>query len=219
MNTLKIKLNLKVQISGQNCSSLPTTNTKLSSAINSATTSAFEFPILSEKSQSKKECTHILNDIFLSGYKYSLDYDYLIENNFTHIINCAAGSKRFTSIYYDEFKYLALDVKDEPGMEIESAVREVIEFIEQADSECKHRRILIHCFEGISRGPTLLISYLMWKYQMGKDEAITYVKEKRPCVDINLGFMCQLELLANQNSKSREEAKDAKMTQTLCSSY
>jgi hypothetical protein len=33
----------------------------------------------------------------------------------------------------------------------------------------------------------------MWKYKYTKDKAIEKIKEKRKCIDINLGFMVQLE--------------------------
>jgi hypothetical protein len=38
----------------------------------------------------------------------------------------------------------------------------------------------------------------MWKYNLEKETAINLIKEKRACVDINLGFMVQLEKLRNK---------------------
>jgi hypothetical protein len=35
----------------------------------------------------------------------------------------------------------------------------------------------------------------MWKYGMDSKDAINFVKERRKCIDINLGFMFQLENL------------------------
>jgi serine/threonine/tyrosine-interacting protein len=154
-----------------------------------------ECPTHVETTKAKNECSHILNDIYLSGYQYSHDYEYLKKNGFTHIINCAAGSKRFKSYFYDDIKYLVLDIQDDPGVELEDAIKKVIDFIEKATAETRNRKILIHCSEGISRGPTLLTSYMMWKYNMDKESALYMVKEKRACVDINFGFMCQLDKL------------------------
>ena len=176
MKTLSLKLSLKIP------------------------TSPVDSFILSDRSLSKNECSFIIDDIYISGYQYSLNYDYLKQNKFTHIINCAAGSRRFKPTFYEDFHYLALDIKDDPGVNIEKAVEQVINFIESASQDYKDRKILIHCFEGISRGPTVLSSYLMWKYNFDKDTAVDLIKEKRACVEINLGFMCQLEKL-NKNTK------------------
>ena len=41
----------------------------------------------------------------------------------------------------------------------------------------------------------LVCAYLMWKYGMDSKDAINFVKERRKCIDINLGFMFQLENL------------------------
>lgn len=148
------------------------------------------------KPESKRECNHIIDDIYLSGFEYSLDYDFLKKNNFTHIINCAVRSKRFKTTCYDDFEYLKLDILDEPGYDIELFVQEVINFIEKAGKNNNKRKILIHCYEGVSRGPTLLTSYIMWKYGLNKDKALELIKEKRNCVDINLGFLYQLERIS-----------------------
>lgn len=150
----------------------------------------------------KNQCTNIIDDIYVSGYQYSLDYEFLNKNNFTHIINCAVRSKRFTSGFFEEFKYLTLDVKDDPSFDLINSIKSVIEFIETATLENPKRKILIHCFEGVSRAPTMLCAYIMWKYKYDKDTAIQFVKEKRSCVEINLGFLFQLDSLRESLSDS-----------------
>ena len=51
------------------------------------------------------DCSHIIENIYISGFRPTLDYSFLISNNFTHIINCAGGSKTFFLLYFKEFKY------------------------------------------------------------------------------------------------------------------
>jgi protein-tyrosine phosphatase len=140
----------------------------------------------------KNDCHHIINEIYLSGYKSANDYNYLKTNKFTHIINCATASKNFTPILYEDFTYLTLDINDEPGFDIIYYIYQCIDFIENADN-VNNRKILIHCYEGVSRAPTLLSSYLVWKYNYEIDFVISLIKEKRKCVDINLGFLFQLD--------------------------
>jgi hypothetical protein len=65
-------------------------------------------------------------------------------------------------------------------------------FIEKSQST--KQAVLIHCHMGISRSATILIAYLMWKYEMPHFIALDYVRNKRPIVNPNGGFMQQLQL-------------------------
>lgn len=46
---------------------------------------------------------------------------------------------------------------------------------------------------GVSRSPTIVLAYLMHRYKMTTEDAIAYVKKKRPHIDPNEGFMKQLK--------------------------
>ena len=46
---------------------------------------------------------------------------------------------------------------------------------------------------GISRSPTIVISYLMYKEKMKFEEAYDFVKEKRKVISPNSGFQEQLK--------------------------
>ena len=141
------------------------------------------------------DCSHIIDNIYISGYKQSIDYSFLIGNNFTHIINCAGGSQIFSPLYFKEFQYLKIDLRDDGNINLLDAVKKLICFLRDISKD-ENSKILIHCSEGISRAPCLVCAYLMWKFNMDSDSAINFVKEKRKCVDINLGFLFQLENLS-----------------------
>ena len=55
------------------------------------------------------------------------------------------------------------------------------------------RPVLIHCAAGISRSATLTLSYLMRKYHLSPEQAINLVREVRPCINPNPGFLKQLK--------------------------
>ena len=99
----------------------------------------------SKQTITNSECHHIINDIFLSGYRSANDYSFLKNNNFTHIVNCAASSSSFKPILYEDFSYLQLDIKDEPDFDIIYYIYLCIDFIEIAE-KCKNRKILIHWY-------------------------------------------------------------------------
>eukprot|EP01127_Copromyxa_protea_P016205 TRINITY_DN477_c0_g1_i1.p1 TRINITY_DN477_c0_g1~~TRINITY_DN477_c0_g1_i1.p1 ORF type:complete len:134 (-),score=18.66 TRINITY_DN477_c0_g1_i1:32-433(-) len=52
--------------------------------------------------------------------------------------------------------------------------------------------VLIHCQAGISRSASFVIAYLMKHHSMTLREAYFLVKEKKPDIQPNKGFMAQL---------------------------
>lgn len=56
------------------------------------------------------------------------------------------------------------------------------------------KRILFHCYAGISRSTTLAIAYLVHTTNMTLQDAIKFVKSKRHIIQPNNGFMKALEM-------------------------
>jgi hypothetical protein len=96
---------------------------------------------------SKLECTQISEQIYLSSYHKATDHEFLTKSGITHIINCAGGSKNFKKIFFDDLKYLCLDIKDEPGFDLIYSIFLTIDFIEKCITT--NGKVLIHCFEVI----------------------------------------------------------------------
>jgi len=158
-----------------------------------------------KESHKRLECNHIFENIYLSGYNSASDLDFITKNKFTHIINCAKSSKSFMQIKFEHIEYLNLNVEDDPGFSILSLISNFIDFIENLNKNEPNPKILVHCFEGISRGPCLIVAYLIWKLKINKETAIKFIKEKRPWIEINLGFLYQLEKWSKLCEQMREE--------------
>ena len=62
--------------------------------------------------------------------------------------------------------------------------------------------------KGISRSVSVMIGYLMVSKRMSFDEAFAMIKEKRPSIDPNIGFVAQLQWLDEFLQKHYEELKD-----------
>lgn len=54
--------------------------------------------------------------------------------------------------------------------------------------------VIVHCYAGISRSSSTVISYLMCKHKISLSSTFRYVQKKRPVVNPNTGFMEQLQL-------------------------
>ncbi|PLB52261.1 putative dual specificity phosphatase Yvh1 [Aspergillus steynii IBT 23096] len=64
---------------------------------------------------------------------------------------------------------------------------------ESNDRPSDPEAILIHCDLGISRSPTIIIAYLMCKYRMTQEEAMTVVQSKQK-VKPSASFLRQLQI-------------------------
>jgi protein-tyrosine phosphatase len=53
--------------------------------------------------------------------------------------------------------------------------------------------VYIHCFAGVSRSASIVISYLMKKFNWAFYEAFQFTKKKRRFIDPNPGFVRQLK--------------------------
>lgn len=61
----------------------------------------------------------------------------------------------------------------------------IIQFIKEG---MKEGTVFVHCFAGVSRSSTSVISFLMAEHQMNFYEALSFVKRKRPIIFPNIGF-------------------------------
>jgi protein-tyrosine phosphatase len=90
-------------------------------------------------------------------------------------------------------KYLKISVLDEPDKQICKHFKNAYCFIENALNEDQNNVVLVHCAWGKSRSATLVIMFLMKKFNWGFEEAFNYVKRKREYISPNDGFIQQLQ--------------------------
>lgn len=117
-------------------------------------------------------------------------------NGITHII-CASGVVR--TKYPDSFVYHRVDIRDKSETDIASHWQSCWDFIDAAlESSAENDRenkVLIHCYQGISRSTTILASYLMKRFGLTLVEALDEIRSVRPVAAPNPGFLMQLRVL------------------------
>lgn len=126
--------------------------------------------------------TKITENLYLSDYYSSLEYDKLHELGIKQILTIGKELPPHKANYFKRKHIYLSDISCE---NISKYFNETYDFIE-------HDVTLVHCFAGISRSSTIVIAYLMKKYRMTYDQAYTYVKNKRPIIMPNNGFINQL---------------------------
>ena len=94
-------------------------------------------------------------------------------------------------MYPKDFRYWVIPVSDTLEGDLFSYFAKGILFIEKGLK--KGTGVLVHCYAGVSRSASMIIAYLMVKYQKGLTAAQKMVRDKRPIIKPNESFIEQLQ--------------------------
>ena len=130
-----------------------------------------------------------LPGIYIGSIGAALNKSLLLENQVTHILTVADN---LPPSYPESFEYKNLDVRDDISCNILGVFQEAIEFIDQ--SLDLGGKVLVHCFAGKSRSAAICCAYLIKKQNMNLEQALSHLKDARPCIMPNPGFLFQLQL-------------------------
>ncbi|XP_008826163.1 dual specificity protein phosphatase 19 [Nannospalax galili] len=125
--------------------------------------------------------------LLLGSQDAAHDLEVLRKYKVTHILNVAYGVE---NAFLSEFTCKTISILDLPETNILSYFPECFEFIEQA--KIKDGVVLVHCNAGVSRAASIVIGFLMNSEEMSFASAFSLVKDARPSICPNPGFMEQL---------------------------
>ncbi len=131
----------------------------------------------------------LLGGVYLGSGEAARNVNVLVKLGITHILNAATMRHRQGS---EPFQYLTLELEDTPGQEVLHLLEQAHKFIEAAVQQ--GGGVLIHCQAGVSRSVTIAASYLMRQQKMTAEEALEYVRSKRPAAKPISYFVEQLKL-------------------------
>ena len=172
------------------------------------------------------QINEIIPNLYISNWEQSDNPNVLKSKNIKAIITLETMDK--SNNILDFYKKNGIDhmyiyIKDTPDMNIFEHFDETYDFINKHISNGDN--VLVHCRAGVSRSAAIIINYLVRKtYETNKVEIcpckllnniLEYVKQKRPVVNPNNGFMKQL-LLASINYQKdidkqlQKQEKDAR---------
>lgn len=126
----------------------------------------------------------IAKNLYLGDFQAAQNHDLLRSKGITHIVNCAIELNTH-SVPGKSTLYLNLD--DVPEQDINQALHTSFLFIDSALSR-PGAKVFVHCYAGISRSSSVVIHYLMRKYQRPYDWILKEVRARRPVVQPNQGF-------------------------------
>ena len=111
--------------------------------------------------------------------------DELLQHNFSHMLTLRSNPGR---PLVPSIVWKGIEVADSEESSIAQFFNETFDFIEQTTES-----ILVHCREGISRSPSVVIAYLMKKFDLSFETAFHYVKTRRRAILPNSGFIEELK--------------------------
>mmetsp|Transcript_12283 Transcript_12283/g.21918 ORF Transcript_12283/g.21918 Transcript_12283/m.21918 type:complete len:778 (-) Transcript_12283:53-2386(-) len=120
------------------------------------------------------------------------DPNYAKDMGFTAFINAS----RMTVTLPTGSSELELHLRDKSSEDISCVFYAIVNFIERARKA--DEKVLVFCHRGISRSATLVIAYLIWRNKCTYNDALAYVKKRRPAIDPNIGFSLQLMMWATK---------------------
>ncbi|KAF8581263.1 phosphatases II [Ramaria rubella] len=126
------------------------------------------------------------NHLYLGGLAAALDTHLMNSLGITHVLSVCPECT------WDVPTHRAIHVNDTPDENLLIRLPEACQFIQRAiDSGGK---IYVHCMMGVSRSVTVVCAYLMQSQGVSTEDALAFVKSRRPVARPNYGFMEQLDV-------------------------
>ena len=129
----------------------------------------------------------ITKNIYLGDYSASLDTRQLKDKGIKKVLT-VMDYQNGPNYNPEEFIHKRFNINDFSYQNFIQYFGECLNFIKGEE------KVLVHCMAGASRSATIVIAYLMWTNKMKFDDALNFVKSKRPIVYPNDGFQKQLKI-------------------------
>jgi dual specificity MAP kinase phosphatase len=153
-----------------------------------------------EYEQAQESIAEIIPNLFLGDSSVSANRDELQRRGIKRVINVSVD----LPTPFEDIQYMRIPIHDNNNVSIKQYFQETFKFI---DAGLKAGEgVLVHCFAGISRSPTIVFAYLMKRYEISYDRALLAVRSKRCIVDPNFSFCIQLFGYEKELIREREEA-------------
>ncbi|XP_020308608.1 protein phosphatase Slingshot homolog 3 isoform X1 [Oncorhynchus kisutch] len=129
----------------------------------------------------------IFDYLFLGSEWNAANFEELQKNNVGYILNV---TREIDNFFPESFSYMNIRVYDVEATDLLSHWKDTYSFINTARQS--GQAVLVHCKMGVSRSGSTVVAYAMKQQRWPLEVALSYVRERRPIVQPNDGFMKQL---------------------------
>ena len=130
--------------------------------------------------------SQITNNLYLGNLFDAQNIQNLLKLGIKKVLSLITDTQLLK--YPNEIEHKLIKIDDFPKENIIQYFYECLLFIDD------NKKVLVHCFAGLSRSATIVIAYIMWKNQLDFLEAIHLVEQIRPNINPNFGFVKQLRM-------------------------
>ena len=146
-------------------------------------------------------CARDHGHLFLGNCDIAKDKEKLDQLGIHAILNVTSKGE-VPNYFPTQFAYSNIHINDDPSVNILDHVEKAFEFIHEWRHN-KKKPVLVHCAAGVSRSPSIVISYLMrTDVGMSFAAALKFVQTKRELVSLNDGFARQLMMFSKERTKN-----------------
>jgi dual specificity phosphatase 12 len=134
--------------------------------------------------------SEIIPNLWVGNLDLTYDLEFLRSAHITHIVTVLErehGTHAMAALRVEQLSFRLADYDDAP---IYDTFLPVCEFIDAA--LLGGGAVYVHCLMGISRSPTIVAAYLIWKRGVGLEEALRILRAARPIIEPNNGFLSAL---------------------------
>ncbi|CAL9730639.1 tyrosine-protein phosphatase Yvh1p [Monosporozyma unispora] len=166
---------------------------------------------------SEHDITRVLGGIYVGGVQPIVDHLPLMATyNITHILSIIKFTVIPEYLVRKSYTLKNIPIDDTEDEDVLQYFNETNTFIDHClfpneieydpnlvdfKKKPQHGAIYIHCQAGISRSPTFIIAYLMYRYGLTLKMALYAVKRKRLSIEPNENFMEQLTMFEKMGGK------------------
>jgi predicted protein tyrosine phosphatase len=129
----------------------------------------------------------IPDKLFLGDINYTYDTEFLKEYNIKHIITILESEHKTKAMIDLHISHVSIKLNDSMFEPIYDVFDFTTNYIHNALK--KNESVLVHCFAGISRSPTIVIAYLIKYHNLKFEEAFDFVRKQRIQICPNEGFI------------------------------
>jgi len=137
------------------------------------------------------QATEIVPRVYLADLYTATNPVALRQLKITHILSVMPGEVDLPP--WDPSRHLQLSVEDMPFVEIVPHLKTAVHWISRALASSTDARVVVHCFQGISRSSTIVAAYLIASRGLSVTRALEHIRSHRPIAEPNFGFVSQLK--------------------------
>ncbi|KAJ7474978.1 protein-tyrosine phosphatase-like protein [Mycena latifolia] len=124
--------------------------------------------------------------LYLGSLSAVNDHPLLRAHGITHLVQALEAPWAPPARKEDGFVAYSIDIRDKESVDLRPHLEAACVYIERALR--RGEGVLVHCQQGVSRSPSIVIAYLIRNHAMSYDAALAFVKRKRACAKPNPGF-------------------------------